>query len=145
MIHLYTDFIWYLDPQYFVAHLLCLARCSCSRHIQIDLTLVTHSFAHSLLNPAASLLCPPSWPIERFILLILLFICNQLQNNLVFSRSWSNNSCANWFYLYEYFKFSIHIFTTVKCQTILKMITIFKLDSVLKVLASIWSWQNLKF
>jgi len=39
----------------------------------------------------------------------------------------------------EYLKFSIHIFTTVKWQTILQIVTIYKLNSVLKVLAYILS------
>ena len=45
---------------------------------------------------------------------------------------------GDWFYLCEYFKFSIYIFTIVKCQTMLQMVAIFKHDSVLKVLVSIF-------
>ena len=45
---------------------------------------------------------------------------------------------GDWFYLREYFKFSIHVFTTVKRQTIIQMVAVFKHDSVLKVLASIF-------
>ena len=55
-------------------------------------------------------------------------------NNLieqVIIRQWS----GDWFYLCEYFKFSIHVFTTVKYQT---MVAIFKHNSVLKVVVSIF-------
>ena len=50
-----------------------------------------------------------------------------------------------WFWSHEYLKFSIHIFTTVKWQTILQIVTIFNLQSVLKVLVYIYPNQNLKF
>jgi hypothetical protein len=52
---------------------------------------------------------------------------------------WSGDDRAIDFNAREYFKFSIHVFTAVKRQTILQMVTVFKLDSVLKVLAYVLS------